>query len=197
MPDFDADRLAALVPENKLAIRETREVVRTFFLNSIKGGEYRDEYRAYHYDIETELMDRLLAFHHPDDVETDRLRTHNLKLIRRFLLHRYAFGSACKVDKHLKDVSTLWLCKDYVIPRIGLSLVIGFGGAMGSSAIFDWLGGLRGAAATIFAASCLSVVLFLVYLNVRDVITGAYPSVVWRRTLWVFTVALAWAGIAL
>jgi len=142
-------------------------------------------------------MSRFQAFCHSADKETDTLAVHNLKLIRRFLLQRYAFRSARQVDKQLKGkVSPLWLWKDYVIPRIGLSLVIGFGGAMGSSAIFDWLAGLRCTAAILFAQACLLLVLFLVYLNVREVVTGFHPNV-WGRTLWVFTVALSWVGIGL
>ena len=182
----------AFAMDADLTEANAREAVRAFFVTSIQEGDYRNHYRAYRYEqypIETELMARLDAF-------SDRyeLRSFHLKLIRRFLLQRYAFLSARKIDKKLSDVGVLWLCKDYFIPRIGLSLVIGFGGIMGSSAIFDFLAVLRCTAATLFSLGCLLVVLFLVYLNVRDVITGSHPNV-WGRTLWVFAVALAWVGL--
>jgi len=118
-----------------------RERVREFLLASICEGDYRNHYRAHgyaKYPIERELMANLNAFR--DGYE---LRTFHLKLIRRFLLQRYAFPAARRIDRQLDDVSALWLWKDYIIPRIGLSLLIGFGGIMGSGAAFDFLGGLR------------------------------------------------------
>jgi hypothetical protein len=196
--DFCTDRAEALDPKTDLSDRNKREDIRDFLRRSItKGDEYRNTYRAHGYPIEAELMDRLVVFHHADDSKTYELAVHDLKLIRRFLLQRYAFRLARLVDKRLAGkVSPLWLWKDYFIPRIGLSLVIGFGGAMGSSTIFEWLAGLKGAAATLFAQACLLVVFLLVYLNVRDVVTGSHPNV-WGRSVWVFAVALGWVGIGL
>ena len=68
---------------------------------------------------------------------------------------------------------------------------------MGSSAIFDWLGVLRGLAALLVALACLLLVFLLVYLNVRDVITGAHAKDVQHRTCWVFAVAVGWVGVDL
>ena len=98
---FDQEHAAALVGADALKDAQIRADVRDFFLKCIRAGDYRDFCRAYGHPIEKELMERLDAFTADEDEKTYALRVHDLKLIRRFLLHRYAFLSVRKVDKHL------------------------------------------------------------------------------------------------
>jgi hypothetical protein len=62
----------------------------------------------------------------------------------------------------------------------------------GGSAFYEWLGALAGVPAAAFAAAALSLGWFLIYLDVRQRITGAHPGLV-LRTFWVFFVGLVWA----
>src|SRR5258707_8376180 len=70
-----------------------------------------------------------------------------LRLLRRFLFRRYAFGAASEVNRilgehHPGPGTRLWLWKDRCLPRVGLSLVIGFGAVLGAGHLTDWLAAL-------------------------------------------------------
>jgi hypothetical protein len=190
---FQAHDLAvATLPDSPANCR----ALRRFFIDAIDSStDLHTQYRAYGWPMEQELMEKLVAFN-----QEDELAVHNLKLVRRFLLRRYSFCRVLKVDTLLrkKGVRFWWLCKDYIVPRIGLSLLLGFALVLGSSRLFDALRELatKRCVAGALIAVCGLLALSLIYLNVRETL-GASHSAVARRTLGIFIAAILWAACEL
>ena len=147
------------------------------------------------FELESDLELGLDAFAPVDDADPYQCSAPDLKLIRRAAFQRYAFGLAAQVNKHLRvhhKVSRLWLLKDFLLPRIPLALLIGYGAALGSSTVADWLWALRGSLAFVLllSAGSLFVSGFLMYLDVREQLGDASSTV--RRAATVLGIAVAY-----
>lgn len=194
MPDYKKMRAGVLSSELKSP--EDCDEVRAFFLEATDPQtDLHTHYRAYGWPIEKELMTGIGAF----DQEYP-LAAHDMRLLRRFLLKRYSFRNVFKLDKTLRKhgAGFWWLAKDYVLPRIGLSLLVGFGLTLGASRLFDGLGELaaNGCLAVALILVCVMLTMFLVYLNVRDTL-GAGDSAIKKRTFGIFIAAVLWTGLEL
>jgi len=201
--DFAAQRRDAVSSPD--GSNDARLRARNWIMSATYGqGDERKLYRMFpkgfvvagqrvKYGIDKDIVDCLPAFHG----DFDDLSIHNYRLLRRFLLERFAYGEAKRVDERLKgNIPSIWLKKDYCVPRLGLALILGFGGVLGVSPV--WAGveaiaqrpGTTGIATTV----CLVVALLLIYLHVRERIG---PVSDWRRSFDVFGRALIWLVMAL
>jgi hypothetical protein len=179
---------------------EDREQVRGFLLTAIDPAtDVHVHYRAYRWNIEDDVIAKLGAFNSNSDPHYE-LALHDLKLLRRFLLQRYSFGNVLRIDGILRNsgVSSLWLFKDYLVPRIALSLLVGFGITLGSSKIFDSLremAALKWPAVALALIACLLTFL-LIYLSVRERLGGGDQALA-PRTFAISIIAVAWAAFEL
>jgi hypothetical protein len=192
-PDYDQQRQYIL--GRKREAPPDRDV-RAFFLEAMDDKtELYVHYHAYGWPIERDVMEKLGAF----DQDYD-LAQHNLKLVRRFFLKRYSFCNVFKVDDLLRErgVSFLWLAKDYVVPRVGLSLLVGFALTLGAGPLLDalrvisqkpWL-------AVGAVAACLLLTGGLIYLMVRDRL-GGRDHAIGRRTAVILLLAVGWMVLEL
>ena len=187
--DFNENHREALC--GVVTTPEGKETVRNWILDAVTEGHFNClMYRAEpgRYDIEDLILKRLELFRNEGGYDQAQ---HHLKMIRRFLLKRYAFGVVRKVDERLKG--RLWLWKDYVVPRIGLAMVLGFGAVLGAGPVSDWLGNRGMLYGAVVLSACLVLVLCVVYLNVRGILGG--PSRRVRRRTWgVFGISVGWAS---
>lgn len=115
----------------------------------------------------------------------------DLKLLRRAAFRRYAFGLARQINRRLaaRGVSRLWLWKDFLLPRIPLALLVGYGAVLGSVPDQLWILRHDWRAQAIGGLS-LALSLFLIYNNVRDRI-GDVPEAV-TRAFGVLAGAVVW-----
>lgn len=108
-----------------------------------------------------------------------------MKLLRRFLIGRIAFHAAREVGRMVVGESWIWLVKDFLLIRIGLSLVIGYGTLLGAGSAWGGIKILAGSTNHAFAAVVageLAVVGALIYLSIRDRIGGLNQRTLLRRT---------------
>jgi hypothetical protein len=158
-------------------------------------SELSEHYHAYGWPIEQDVMEKLRAF----DQDYD-LAQHNLKLVRRFFLKRYSFCNVFKVDDLLRarGMGFLWLAKDYVAPRVGLSLLVGFGLTLGAGLLLNVLGEIakKPWLAMGVVAACLMLTGALIYLMVRDRLSSRNRAT-GRRTAAILLLAVAWTALAL
>lgn len=196
---FDKELVQATQPLAALRTPQQRNQVREFFVRAMTPGDwYYHMYRGLgdqepgKYDVEAQISGQVEVFAHDENP----LRVYHLKQIRRFLMRRYAFGCACGVNCRLRDEgeSRLWLLKDYILPRVGLSLLIGWGAVLGAGDMASWL---YYVARALFWPMVLLIHVTawaLVYLNVRDQIGKAHAI---RRTLGASLGCEAWllAGV--
>lgn len=180
----------------KLETASECEKVRGFFLEALDTtSELYEHYHAYGWPIERDLMEKLRAFDQNYD-----LVEHDLKLLRRFLLKRYSFCYVFTVDDLLRARGTgwLWLAKDYIVPRVGLSLLVGFGVTLGAGRLFEGLGQIARNPwlAVALIAACLVLTGLLIYLMVRDRLSSK-DAASGGRTAWIFFLALVWTLLEL
>lgn len=133
-----------------------------------------------------------------------------LRHVRRFLLTRYAFLHVRSVNKEIaahlskkrgrigRCLSVLWLWKDLFLPRIALSLIIGYAVILGAGRTTEWL---SLAASNVLSGWCLFVgllvlIAFLVYLSVRTRIGSTNADSLIRRSILITMECITWAGVA-
>jgi hypothetical protein len=132
-----------------------------------------------------------------------------LRHVRRFMLTRYAFDRVCQVNNmlaaHLSSKrpllsipSRLWLWKDLFLPRIALSLFIGYAVLLGAGQTADWLCIAASRARSGWFICCILLILtvFVVYLSVRTRIGSMNSRSLFRRTVGVSAGCILWALVA-
>jgi hypothetical protein len=178
----------------------SRARVRSFFRDCLR--EHSNHWYCYRYlsnefNIERDLRCRLGAWRSENahDLYRVEVELHDLKLLRRIALQRYAFKLAAEISERLqaRGVKRWWLAKDRWLPRMPLALAGGYGVVLG--AFKDWLVILGShlwftVGLTAFA---LTFAWLLIYCNVRDRI-GDLGSPVTSRTWQVFRISIAWTA---
>lgn len=175
------------------------EHVRKFLLRAMKPGSF--EHHVYRskpqkFVLEEALLNSIDVF----DSVSDPVRVYHLKQLRRFLLSRFAFSGALLVNSRLRKrqvdggerESWLWLYKDTLLPRMGLSIALGFALLFGASAL-TYLAPLahNHPTKTLCGTSLLLLLdWFLISLNVRDY--SGRVRARWRRSIGVWMGCLGW-----
>lgn len=157
--------------------------------------------------VEQDIMECLEAIE--GGLSADRHYATLLRHIRRFLLTRYAFSRVCQVNKkitaHISNkqpvrafLSRLWLWKDLLLPRIALSLFIGYAVLLGAGQTADWLGVAASRARPGWSLCCflLFLIVSIVYLSVRTRVGGADARSLFMRTVGVCLGCFLWALFA-
>lgn len=200
LEEFEKKRRRLCALANQSDSPMDKEEVRIFVLKCIDPKDnYYHVYRASpkDYRIEDDLHACLPAF------SDSLLAPYQLKLLRRFAFQRYAFDLAKEINQKLREAGAnsrwarFWLAKDHFLPRVPLSMLIGFALVLGAGHLTDWLGelatGFWGFSGTVILG--LAATFFLVYLNVRDQLGNV--SQVWARTGRVLAICLGWLILAL
>jgi len=174
-----------------------------FLMDAIRDGHpWFHMYRAHSKDsdprdIEADLELGLWTMDHESNV----LRWHHLKHVRRFFFRRYSFGKALRISWMLRrgpQETFIWLFKDLLIVRAALALLLGyalvFGSGDTSKAIYLIAGrpDLR-STAYMSGAGCVIFLVFLVYLNARNQ-TGRAGGLLFRALGVSFGIAI-WAAV--
>ena len=191
---FRGERQAAMDEDLKTAA--SRLNARRFFQRSLT--EHSNHWYGYRilaaeFDIEEDLRSKLDAYKPLDKHDAYKIEIHDLKLLRRIALRRYAFGLANEIAGRLADrgAGRAWLFKDRLLPRVPLALAVGYGIVLGSFREWLILLGAKSWFAAGLAAVTLPLSWFLIYGNVRDRIgKGAkVAGRAWR----VFLISVAWS----
>ena len=173
--------------QNKQACVKGNDLVakRDFICAAIQSE--KPEYAFYcgypgRFNIERDIKKCLGAF-----TEGGAADLHRLGEIRRFLYRRYAFCLAFKVEGQINNW-VLWI--DRLLPRLGLSLILGFAGVLGASDLLGWLTSLNTRGTAVFALGCWLLTLTAIFLNVRERVDGRCKS--FARASWVCFLSLLW-----
>ncbi len=179
------------------------------FLGTLFGRElemYEQMFRTLGEGRLEQLVRRLLPAYTKD--AGNALSEWHLKTIRRWAMRRYAFCLAGQIHERLDAVAEnglsieerCWLFKDFLLPRMGFALLLGYGVLLGAGQSVYWLGALCGGwywAALVF---CSCTIAALLHVNARHQL-GRGPLVN-GRTAAVCAICFTWiwlgvAGIAL
>lgn len=174
-----------------------RAKVRSFYISALEPRHhvgYLFRFLPQEFTLEADLKKVLDAFSTIDEDYPESRSTADLKLLRRVAFQRYAFGFAWELNRLLRrrHVSWLWLHKDYLLPRIPLSLAIGYPIVLTLPREWLWVLGNHPAPATAVIVLCCFLAWFLIYNNVRDRIGAVCEAQV--RAAKVFFGTLIWSA---
>lgn len=174
----------------------------------VRNDEVSRWYWVSDFSIEEDIMECVEAIENSPNPEG--LHNSLLRHVRRFLLTRYAFCDVQRVNKilalrlsrkggHLRHYFSVgWLWKDLLLPRIALSLFIGYAILLGAGHVTDWLrlASSSGRSGWYIFSLLLCLIVLLVYLSVRTRIGSVNEGALVRRTLGISGGCLLWAGTA-
>lgn len=164
--------------------------VRDFLLNATHREKPESHFYRYLREPDPEADIRLWL----EEFARSDLAPHDLLLLRRFALRRYAFRLAAEISHKMPEGerSAVWLKKDFILPRVGLSLLVGYGVLLGAGEALTWLYHISRHWVTWLLLPILLVCSFLlVYLNVRDHVGRA--ANVGCRTVCAWCGCICWA----
>jgi len=95
------------------------------------------EYRIYRAYADLNLEDDLER--HLGLFEGHPLATDDLRKLRRGVMRRYAWGLGCQLTRKLKGERRARLMLDFLLPRVGLALLVGYGALLGAGDAVKWL----------------------------------------------------------
>ena len=193
----------AHLPTDAALRRDARALLRNAVNKQAAAYYYCYRFMPDVFDLEADVRLLFSAFQN-EEREAEYplgMRLADLKLLRRVMFRRAAFGLASTISAELakkenrdRKESWLWLNKDFVLPRIPLSLVVGFAAALSGDLVkFFYAARGNGWYVVFHLAGSALLAWFLVYNNLRDRI-GRGPKTN-KRTWWVFGIALGWTAL--